>query len=107
VSFEITNSGTVPGAEVSQLYIAADEATSSIQRPKKELKGFKKIHLQPGETGRIEIPLDRFTTSFWDEEPHCWVSERGVYRVLVGSSSREILLEGDLYVEETTRWSGL
>ncbi|WZH50164.1 glycosyl hydrolase family 3 N terminal domain-containing protein [Fusarium acuminatum] len=107
VSFEITNSGTVPGAEVSQLYIAADEATSSIQRPKKELKGFKKIHLQPGETRRIEIPLDRFTTSFWDEELHCWVSERGVYRVLVGSSSKETLLEGDLYVEETTRWSGL
>ncbi|KAF5250101.1 hypothetical protein FANTH_4654 [Fusarium anthophilum] len=47
VSFDITNSGSVPGAEVSQLYIAADEATSSIQRPKKELKGFKKTYLQP------------------------------------------------------------
>ncbi|TVY59769.1 putative beta-glucosidase K [Fusarium oxysporum f. sp. cubense] len=107
VSFEITNSGSVPGAEVSQLYIAADEATSSIQRPKKELKGFKKTYLQPGETRRVEIPLDRFTTSFWDEELHCWSSERGVYRVLVGSSSKEVLLEGNLHVEETTRWSGL
>ncbi|KAI3579888.1 glycosyl hydrolase family 3 N terminal domain-containing protein [Fusarium oxysporum f. sp. albedinis] len=77
VSFEITNSGSVPGAEVSQLYIAADEATSSIQRPKKELKGFKKTYLQPGETRRVEISLDRFTTSFWDEELHCWSSERG------------------------------
>ncbi|KAG5773278.1 hypothetical protein H9Q73_012177 [Fusarium xylarioides] len=47
VSFEVTNSGSVAGAEVSQLYIAADESTSSIQRPKKELKGFKKTHLQP------------------------------------------------------------
>jgi beta-glucosidase len=107
VSFEITNSGSVPGAEVSQLYIAADEATSSIQRPKKELKGFRKTYLQPGETRRVEIPLDRFTTSFWDEELHCWSSERGAYRVLVGSSSKEVLLEGNLHVEETTRWSGL
>ncbi|KAJ9414695.1 hypothetical protein QL093DRAFT_2594471 [Fusarium oxysporum] len=54
VSFEITNSGSVPGAEVSQLYIAADEATSSIQRPKKELKGFKKTYLQPDMANNIE-----------------------------------------------------
>lgn len=97
----------MPGAEVSQLYIAADEATSSIQRPRKELKGFKKTYLQPGETKRVEIPLDRFTTSFWDEELHCWLSEKGVYTVLVGSSSNKILLEGDLHVEATTRWIGL
>ncbi|KAI1047167.1 hypothetical protein LB505_013177 [Fusarium chuoi] len=107
VSFEISNSGSVPGAEVSQLYTAADEATSSIQRPKKELKGFKKTYLQPGETKRVEIPLDRFTTSFWDEELHCWLSEKGVYTVLVGSSSNKILLQGDLRVEATTRWTGL
>ncbi|KAG5801424.1 hypothetical protein H9Q74_014032 [Fusarium xylarioides] len=106
VSFEVTNSGSVAGAEVSQLYIAADESTSSIQRPKKELKGFKKTHLQPGETKRVEIPLDRFTTSFWDEELRCWVSERGVYKVLVGSSSNKILLEADLHIEATTRWTG-
>jgi beta-glucosidase len=97
----------MPGAEVSQLYIAADEATSSIQRPKKELKGFNKTYLQPGETRRVDIPLDRFTTSFWDEELHCWVCEKGVYKVLVGSSSKEILLVGDLHVQETTRWGGL
>ncbi|KAF5643018.1 beta-glucosidase K [Fusarium tjaetaba] len=86
VNFEITNSGSVAGAEVSQLYIAADETTSSIQRPKKELKGFKKTYLQPGETKRVEIPLDRFTTSFWDEELHCWVSERGMANNIESSS---------------------
>ncbi|RBR11764.1 hypothetical protein FVER53590_30396 [Fusarium verticillioides] len=107
VSFEITNSGSVAGAEVSQLYIAADETTSSIQRPKKELKGFNKTYLQPAEVKRVEIPLDRFTTSFWDEELHCWVSESGVYRILVGSSSSKILLTGELHVEATTRWTGL
>ncbi|KAL5589350.1 hypothetical protein FOVSG1_011217 [Fusarium oxysporum f. sp. vasinfectum] len=56
VSFEITNSGSVPGAEVSQLYIAADEATSSIQRPKKELKGFKKTYLQPEKEKHEDSP---------------------------------------------------
>lgn len=107
MSFELTNSGSVSGAEVAQLYIAADEATSSIPKPKKELKGFKKVYLQAGKTQRLEIPLDRFTTAFWDEELHCWVCERGVYKVLVGTSSKEILLEGELHVEETTLWSGL
>ncbi|KAK9492032.1 putative beta-glucosidase K [Lipomyces doorenjongii] len=107
VSLEITNSGAVPGAEVVQLYIAANEATTSIRRPKKELKGFQKIYLQAGETQRVEMALDRFSTAFWDEELHCWVCERGVYRVLVGSSSRVILLEENLHVKETIKWSGL
>lgn len=107
MNLEVTNSGTVAGAEAVQLYIAPDEATSSIARPKKELKGFKKVHLQPGETQLVQIPLDRFATAFWDEEMHCWVCEKGVYRVLVGSSSQKILVEGKLEVMETTCWSGL
>ncbi|RTE84399.1 putative beta-glucosidase K [Fusarium euwallaceae] len=107
VTLEVTNSGTVAGAEAAQLYITTDPTTSSIAKPKKELKGFKKVHLQPGETQRVQILLDRFTTAFWDEEMHCWVCEKGVYKVLVGSSSQKILLEGKLEVIETTYWSGL
>lgn len=107
MDLEVTNLGTVAGAEAIQLYIAADETTCSIAKPKKELKGFKKVHLQPGETQRVQIPLDRFTTAFWDEETHCWVCEKGVYKVLVGSSSQKILLEGKLEVMETAYWSGL
>jgi beta-glucosidase len=90
-----------------QLYIAADEATSSIARPKKELKGFSKVFLQPKETKRIEIPFDRFTTAFWDEEISKWVCEKGRYKVLVGSSSQDIAIEGVLELENTSTWSGL
>ncbi|KAM5350935.1 hypothetical protein ACJ41O_003658 [Fusarium nematophilum] len=107
ISLDVTNSGSVAGAEAVQLYIAADETTSSIRRPKKELKGFKKVYLQPKETQRVKIELDKFSTAFWDEELHCWVCEKGVYRVLVGSSSQKILLQGELEVNQKTTWTGL
>lgn len=63
--------------------------------------------LQPDETRRVSIPFDRFTTAFWDQEAHVWTCENGRYRVLVGSSSQNILLEGVLEIQETTTWSGL
>lgn len=103
----VTNTGSLPGAEVVQLYIGADKTTASIARPEKELKGFKKFSLQPGETASVEIPFDRFTTAFWDEELKCWVCEKGVYSVLVGSSSQAVKLKGELLLEETTTWVGL
>ncbi|OXN27279.1 hypothetical protein CDV57_03049 [Aspergillus fumigatus] len=106
-TLNVRNSGDVAGAEVVQLYIAADPTTSSIARPIKELKGFPKVALQPDETRRVSIPFDRFTTAFWDQEAHVWTCEKGRYRVLVGSSSQNILLEGVLEIQETTTWSGL
>uniref|UniRef100_A0A8H7K4Y5 beta-glucosidase n=1 Tax=Bionectria ochroleuca TaxID=29856 RepID=A0A8H7K4Y5_BIOOC len=106
-TLNVRNSGDVAGAEAVQLYIAADPATSSIARPIKELKGFAKANLQPGETRSVSIPFDRFTTAFWDQEAHVWVCEKGRYRVMVGSSSQNIVLEGVLEVKETTTWSGL
>jgi beta-glucosidase len=93
------------GAETVQMYISPISPT--ISRPDKELKGFHKVHLEPGETRRVEIPFDRFTTAYWDQELHCWVCEKGQYRVLIGSSSQSILLEGLLVVEEPATWSGL
>ncbi|CEJ60846.1 hypothetical protein PMG11_09402 [Penicillium brasilianum] len=106
-TLNIRNSGDVAGAEVVQLYIAADTTTSSIARPIKELKGFSKVTLQPGETRSVSIPFDRFTTAFWDQEAHFWTCEKGRYRVLVGPSSQNILLEGVLEIKKTTTWSGL
>ncbi|KAH6974980.1 glycoside hydrolase superfamily [Ilyonectria sp. MPI-CAGE-AT-0026] len=106
-TLDATNSGSLAGAETVQLYIAADTTTPSIPRPVKELKGFSKVDLQPGETRRIEIPFDRFTTAFWDQELHTWVCEAGRYRVLLGPSSDRILVEGVLEVDKTTTWSGL
>ncbi|CAH0018761.1 unnamed protein product [Clonostachys rhizophaga] len=106
-TLNIRNSGDVAGAEAVQLYIAADPTTSSIARPIKELKGFTKVYLQPGEMRSISIPFDRFTTAFWDQEAHVWMCETGRYTVMVGSSSQNILLEGVLEMKETTTWSGL
>lgn len=106
-SVSVTNTGDRAGAEVVQVYISADAKTTSIARPKKELKGFRKVFLQPGELKRVRIPLDRFSTSFWDEVLGSWVSEKGLYSVQVGRSSAEILLEGVYEIKETSTWSGL
>ncbi|KAH6682204.1 glycoside hydrolase superfamily [Plectosphaerella plurivora] len=105
-TLSISNTGKVPGAETIQLYIGANKS-GSIGRPEKELKGFTKVFLQPGESRRVEIPFDRFTTAFWDEEKRAWSCEKGEYKVLVGSSSQRMHLEGVLTVEQSTTWTGL
>ncbi|KAH7176383.1 glycosyl hydrolase family 3 N terminal domain-containing protein [Dactylonectria macrodidyma] len=104
-TLQITNSGSVPGAEAIQLYVAAP--MSSIPRPRKELKGFAKVFLQPAESQTIEVQFDRFTTAFWDEELSSWVCEKGTYTILVGSSSQDIRLEGELVQVETVTWPGI
>ncbi|KAF2009021.1 glycoside hydrolase family 3 protein [Aaosphaeria arxii CBS 175.79] len=105
--FKVLNSGAVAGASVVQLYVSADKTTSSIARPEKELKGFSKVYLQPGESCQVEIKFDRFTIAFWDEECQAWKCEKGVYKILIGLSSREIVLGGKINIENTTTWTGL
>ncbi len=73
----------------------------------KELKGFQKVFLQPNEDKVVTIQLDRFATSFWDETECAWLSEAGIYKISVGSSSDRILLEGELDIRETSSWTGL
>jgi beta-glucosidase len=107
VSLIVTNAGKLPGAEVVQVYIASDPRTTSINRPQKELKGFAKVFLEPGQSKRVEIALDRFATTFWDEVLNKWVNEKGKYQVMIGKSSMNIVLEGSFKVEETTTWTGL
>ena len=107
MSLTVTNAGKLAGAEVVQVYVAADPRTTSISRPQKELKGFAKVFLEPGQSERVEIALDRFATTFWDEVLNRWVSETGKYRVMIGKSSANIVLEGSFIIEETTTWVGL
>ena len=90
-----------------QVYIAADPKTSTIARPRKELKGFAKVFLEAGQTEDVVIELDKHAVAFWDEVLKCWVCEKGRYEVLVGSSSADIRLRGELIVEETWTWTGL
>lgn len=107
VRLNVTNTGKVAGAEVVQVYVAADPQTASIAKAKKELKGFAKVWLEAGETKGVEVLLDGNATAFWDEVLNAWVSEKGTYRVLVGRSSVEVSLEGKLVVDETRTWVGL
>lgn len=88
VRVSVKNTGVRAGAEIVQLYVA--DLKSSLPRPKKELKGFEKIYLQPGETGEVEFLLDKSSLSYFDDKKHEWVAEPGKFEVLIGASSRDI-----------------
>jgi beta-glucosidase len=107
VSLKVANIGKYAGAEVVQVYVVADPKTSSIARPKKELKGFTKVLLEPGQSEEVSIPLDGFARAFWDHALNKWVNEKGEYKVLVGKTSADIVHEGSFTQEETTTWTGL
>jgi beta-glucosidase len=92
VSFRVSNTGKRPGAEIAQLYVAP--VNPPVTRPLKELKGFKKVFLQPGESKKVTITLDRRSLAYYDVSAHSWDLARGVYRILVGSSSQDIELQG-------------
>ncbi len=94
VSFDVTNSGDRAGADVAQLYVA--DSHSDIARPPKELKGFAKVHLEPGETQRVSLALDRRSFAYYDVNEKDWQVSPGVFRLLVGRSSRDIVLEGEV-----------
>src|SRR5271157_84791 len=93
VSLEVTNTGNRAGAEVVQLYIQDVEA--SVERPPKELKGFQKLFLAPGETQSATFELNLRDLSFWDEAANAWKAESGTFAVYIGSSSRDIRLQGE------------
>lgn len=85
VTVPVTNTGSVAGKETVQLYIADEKA--SVLRPVKELKGFKKIDLAPGETARVGFTVTADDLKFFDETAHAWRAEPGKFRALIGPSS--------------------
>ncbi|MDE6686982.1 MAG: fibronectin type III-like domain-contianing protein, partial [Lachnospiraceae bacterium] len=99
VFIDITNTGKVEGKEVVQLYVADKE--SSVIRPMKELKGFEKVSLKPGETKTVQFTLDARVFAYYHTELKEFFVESGIFHILVGSSSREIHGEGKVYVEGT------
>jgi beta-glucosidase len=100
------NTGHCSGAEVVQVYVAP--VSPPIKRPVKELKGFAKQFLQPGEGADVEVDLDLVrATSFWDEKESRWLSAAGEYKILVGTSSVGDFLETSVRVQKTTFWNGL
>jgi beta-glucosidase len=90
VSFDVRNTGNRQGAEVAELYVGDSHAT--VPRPAKELKGFAKVNLKPGETRHVELALDRRAFSFYDVKMNNWSAEPGEFTILVGSSSDNIQL---------------
>ena len=88
VSATLTNTGSVAGAEVVQLYVS--DVAASVERPVKELKGFQKVYLKPGESRKLSFSLDRKDLSFFDAGSHGWVAEAGAFKALVGTSSENI-----------------
>ena len=100
VEFELANTGSRAGAEVAQVYV--QEVSPSLPRPLKELKGFKKVLLQPGEKQKVSVVLDRNAFAHYDPDKKGWVADKGAYKILVGSSSRDLLLNGKFELAETT-----
>jgi beta-glucosidase len=88
VSVNVTNTGKVAGKEIVQLYVA--DKIASLPRPPKELKGFAKIELQPGESQVVTFTLDQRSLSFYDPYKKQWVAEPGEFELLIGASSRDI-----------------
>ncbi len=96
VSLRVRNTGLTEGAETVQLYVR-DEACS-VPRPEKELKEFSKIFLKPGEERTVSFELGKDAFAFWDTDRGDWTVEPGVFRVLIGKSSADIVLEGGVEV---------
>lgn len=94
VSFNVANTGKVAGAEVAQLYVSDPSAT--VKRPERELKGFKKVSLNPGEIKNITLSLDARAFSYWDEATHNWKIDPGKFTILVGDSSENTPLHADI-----------
>lgn len=88
ITLPVTNTGSREGSEVIQLYIS--DLKSSLPRPVKELKGFSKVKLAPGETREITFTIGKEALSFFDDTRHEWVAEPGKFEAWIGASSTDI-----------------
>ncbi|QBE64210.1 glycoside hydrolase family 3 N-terminal domain-containing protein [Pseudoduganella lutea] len=96
LSFDLENKGKVAGTEIAQLYIR--DMVASVVRPVKELKGFTKVHLQPGERRRVTFTIDRDTLAFFNSDLK-WGAEPGEFKLMVGSASDDIRAETTLHLQ--------
>ena len=87
-SVTVTNTGSVAGAEVVQLYV--NDVKASVERPVRELKGFNKVYLEPGQSRKLTFTLTPQDLSFFDAESHSWKLEPGEFHILIGTSSENL-----------------
>jgi beta-glucosidase len=104
VSVDVSNTGQRAGQEAVQLYVR--DPAARVARPEKELKGFAKVALEPGETKTVTLTLDQAALAFWDDARHAWVAEAGVFEALVGSSSQDIRARAEFSLSSTAVFGG-
>jgi beta-glucosidase len=92
-TFTVTNTGSRPGAAVPQVYVGDPAA---VGEPPKQLKGFRRVELTPGQSATLTIPLDGMSFAHWDTSKHAWAVSAGTYQVMVASSSRDIVGQGSV-----------
>jgi beta-glucosidase len=97
VSFDVKNTGAREGADVAQVYVGDTHSASA--RPLKELKGFAKVNLRPGESRRVTVPLNARAFSYYDADAKRWRTDPGDFDILVGRSSEQIELRGKATVK--------
>lgn len=95
VSFDVTNTGKQAGADVGQVYVG-DDTHPAVERPVKELKGFARVVLNPGERRRVHVELNARSFAYYDVQSKAWHANAGRYRILVGRSSTDIVLTHEL-----------
>jgi beta-glucosidase len=94
VKFTVTNTGSQAGFEVAQLYV--HPANPAVDRPEKELKGFTKVYLQPGESKTVSIPIDSRSLAYYVEKTDSWDVDAGKFKILVGPDSEDLPLDRTL-----------
>lgn len=97
VQVDVTNTGHCAGAEVVQVYVGFN-GEDTVGRPCRELRGFEKVRLQPGERKTVSVSLDLRAFSYYEERIHDWYAESGEYTVFVGTSSRDLPLSASVRV---------
>jgi len=93
VSFQVQNTGKVAGAEVAQVYVGFPSIAEGDEAPR-QLKGFEKVSLAPGESKTVHITLNPREFAYWSVDKHDWVTAPGAYKIMAGASSEDIRLEG-------------
>jgi beta-glucosidase len=95
VDADVTNTGSRPGADVAQVYVGDPVSTGE---PARQLEGFERVSLRPGETGHVRLTLDRRAFSQWDSARQAWTQAPGMYQLLVGDSSRALQLQAAVQI---------
>ncbi|HTW23348.1 MAG TPA: glycoside hydrolase family 3 C-terminal domain-containing protein [Candidatus Baltobacteraceae bacterium] len=104
VSCDVTNTGKRDGADVAEIYVG--EVHPAVPRPAKELKGFARVNLHPGETKKVSVALNARAFAYWDVNAHQWHVDPGDFAVLVGSSVDRIELKGTISLTPSAAAAG-